>query len=452
MKKFVSLVLALILCASLSVPAWAAEFTDVPAEHAFHDAILDCSEKGIVGGYDDRTFRPANTVTKSNFAVMLSRAFYSETIAKYDDDYNRVTYGPFAGNYLALYYAGAFDDASFYEDFVMLRLDFMNTGINRYDMAQLVANIMKNSGFTADASQKSAAQVQIADYSAIPDQYKDAVATVYALGIIGGYSNGAFRGDGIMNRGQAAVAIYRLAQSVSEGSGILPEASVNAPESPAGPVSSENAPNAEMPTGRTLSNGKAITKANVTEILDQLKAKYPTGTDFAKGYAGLNSDRNPYSNCIAQIVNTYRTSNNLRCSTRTGCGGWAAFVEDSIFGQNATFRKTTFDKVRPGDLVIQMNSKGLLTHVSVVQSEAVINPYAIHYGKGAKTPVSNDELDYYVTWRHTTTDAGTDREGVYHLSWDNVYEWTIDKRNPVVMFGDSSSMGILYDYYTAYPD
>ena len=73
MKKFVSLVLALILCTGLSVPAWAADFTDVPAEHAFHDAILDCSEKGIVGGYGNGTFGPNDPITREQLAVMLWR-------------------------------------------------------------------------------------------------------------------------------------------------------------------------------------------------------------------------------------------------------------------------------------------------------------------------------------------------------------------------------------------
>lgn len=159
MKKLVSLFLALVLSLGLCVPALAADFSDVPPDHPFYSAVMDCAVKGIVGGYNDGTFRPTNTVTKSNFAVMLSRAFYAGDIAKYNDDaYNRDIYGPFAGNYLAAYYNGAFEGASFYSDFVMLRLDTMSTEINRYDMAQLLANIMKNKGFTVSDSEKTDAQ------------------------------------------------------------------------------------------------------------------------------------------------------------------------------------------------------------------------------------------------------------------------------------------------------
>lgn len=429
MKKLASLFLALTLSLGLCVPALAAEFTDIPADHAFYDAIMDCAGKGIVGGYDDGTFRPANTVTKSNFAIMLSRAFYANNIARHNDSYNLEVYGPFAGNYLAAYYNGAFEGASFYSDFVMLRLDVMGTEINRCDMAQLMANIMKNKGFTVSDREKTDAQARIADYSAIPDQYKDAVAAVYALGIIGGFSDGTFGGEVTMNRGQAAVVIYRLAQYVGDESGAGPETSVdtdpaNVPEDPAGPGSGETAPNTPAdpgeskpetpvtPTGRTLTNGKAITEDNVTEILKQLEAKYPSGTNFEKGYGGLGSGRNPYSNCIAKVTNQYWRAENhsQHTSTSAGCGGWAAFVADEIFGQtNVTWRKTTLANIRPGDLMIQLDNDGYLEHVQICAG--------------------------YV-------DGFTTAQKIYAASGSSkVIDWC-----------NCVTIGVNYDIYTAYPD
>lgn len=457
MKKLISMVLTLMFCAGLAAPTMAADFSDVPAGHPFYDAIQNAAEKGVVSGYNDGTFRPASTVTKSNFAVMLSRAFYAGGIAKYNDDYNLFTYGPFAGNYLVLHYKGVFDGSSFKDDFSMINLGVMNTGINRYDMAQLIANIMKDKGLTADASQKSAAQSKIADYSAIPNQYKDAVTSVYALGIIGGFSDGSFGGSKTMNRGQAAAVICRLAQhvpaagsSTESGSGTDSNTGSDTVSGAGGSTGSSGSTQTAAPG--MLTNGKPITVDNVVEILEQLKRQYPDGTDFAKGYPGLGSGRNGHKSCIRKITDQFFSDHNLRTSTVYGCGGWAAFVADSIFGQDAAFRKTTFDKVRPGDLVILMNLNGQLMHVAVVQSEAEINPYAgIYPGRDHVLP-PDDEFDYYVTWRRTTTDAGTDKEGVYHISWDNLYQWTVDSRTPSVMFGDSSNMKILYDYYTAYPD
>lgn len=436
MKKLVSFSLALVLSLGLCVPALAADFSDVPPDHAFYDAIMDCAVKGIVGGYSDGTFRPANTVTKSNFAVMLSRAFYAGDIAKYNDDaYNRDIYGPFAGNYLAAYYNGAFEGASFYEDFVMLRLDTMSTEINRYDMAQLMANIMKNKGFTVSDSEKTAAQARIADYSAIPEQYKDAVAAVYALGIIGGYSDGTFGGEVTMNRGQAAVVIYRLAQYVGDGSGAGPETSVaidpaTGQEDPAGLGSSETAPGTPTdpgqskpettvtPADRTLRNGKAIAEANVTEVLNQLKEKYPRKTDFSKGYNGLDySGKAGWYNCIKQVVDTYRDAEGYRCSTEAGCGGWAAFVADEIFGQTGvTWKKTNIANARPGDLMIKLDANGYLTHVEIYVSES--------------TDGFPKTKEVYVT------SAATSSNGLYRINWVN----------------DTGPSTRTIDVWTAYPD
>lgn len=445
MKRVFTLVLTLALAAALAAPALAAEFTDVPASHTFHDAIAACSASGIVGGYSDGTFRPTNTLSKNHFCAMLARAFFPETIVKYDTDQYRA-YGSFAPTSYALAHHSVLDGTSFHWYFTDSSV--MTGGINRYDMAQLLSNILKSKGVSVSDAEKTAAASKISDYSSIPADYRDAVASAAAKGLIGGYSDGNFHGDRTMNRGQAAVVIYRL------------QALVPAQSAPA--QTPDPAP-AQTPAAGTLTNGKPITVANVLEILDQLKAQYPTGTDFAKGYNGLGSGRNPAKNCIRQIVNQYESSDNGwtasgernrtkggKTSTAMGCGGWAAFVEDSIFGQNATFRKTTLDQIRPGDLVIEKDSEGYLTHVAVVQSEIFPDPnHTIHYGEGHNEPVPDEERDHYVTRCYNSTDAGADRTGHYSLFWDGLHSWTIDDRNPSVIFGGSD---INFDYYTAYPD
>ena len=181
MKKFLSLLLALALCAGLSVPALAAEFSDVPGSHVFHDAIQDCAAKGITSGYSDGTFRPGNSVTRAQFCVMLSRAFYPEAVTKNSTEANKAL-GWFVPNTEALAQAGALKDTSFaskYRD-----AGTMNQPITRYDMARLMTNIMAKKGFTATSAQKTEAQKKIADHKSIPTQYQDAVENVFALGII----------------------------------------------------------------------------------------------------------------------------------------------------------------------------------------------------------------------------------------------------------------------------
>ena len=367
MKRILSLVLALILCTSLAVPALAADFSDVPPSHNFYPAVADCSSKGIVGGYPDGTFRPSATVTRSNFCVMLSRAFYPSDITRYTNDFT-TSFGSFYPNYLALKNNFIWNNVSFDTDDIYTS-DFaasMNLGISRYDMAQLMTNIMNARGFAAGEAEKNAAASKITDYSSIPGQYREAVANVYALGVIGGYSDGSFNGGGIMNRGQAAAVIYRMTQAVPVEAPAPETPADPEPETPSTPTTPEMP---STPAAGTLTNGKPITEANVTEILNQLKSQHPAGTSFVNGYAGLNSGRNPNANCIRQITNQYWCSppdTDKRVSTTIGCGGWAAFVADEIFGQTGvTWKKTTTSNLRPGDLMIRIDNNGYLEHVSI---------------------------------------------------------------------------------------
>lgn len=288
-------------------------FSDVPTTHTFYKGIMYCAGKGIVNGYADGTFQPAKTVAKSHFCAMLARGFYADQIAKYDKDQYKNAYGTFAPTNMTLAYNGTLNNTSFRWNYD--NASVMSTGINRYDMAQLMTNIMQAKGFAASTSQKNAIQAKITDYKNIPSQYQNAVKNVYALGIISGYSDGRFVGTNIMNRGQAAIVIQRMAQyapvtgdkdndQFDDGTAVNPEPKPETPApKPVEPTPKPETP--ETPAGRTLANGKAITEANVTEILNQLQARYPRRTDFSKGYAGLGSGRASAKNCIAQITNRY---------------------------------------------------------------------------------------------------------------------------------------------------
>ena len=407
MKRILSLVLALILCTSLAVPALAADFSDVPPSHNFYPAVADCSSKGIVGGYPDGTFRPSATVTRSNFCVMLSRAFYPSDITRYTNDFT-TSFGSFYPNYLALKNNFIWNNVSFDTDDIYDSgfAASMNLGISRYDMAQLMTNIMNARGFAAGEAEKNAAASKITDYSSIPGQYRDAVANVYALGVIGGYSDGSFNGGGIMNRGQAAAVIYRMTQAVPVEAPAPETPAVPAPETPEAPAPETPSTSA----AGTLTNGKPITVENVTELMNELRAQYPSKTDTGR-YSGPTA--------IRQITTTYTFNAGGLVSTSIGCGGWAARVFDYIFGQDVTFRHVSYDEARIGDLLIKVDSQGRLMHVAIVSARMTVN--------GRPNQVCTTDANY----------GG----GV------NVMTWDLGRADPI-KYGDPWS----YDIYTVYPD
>lgn len=221
-----------------------------------------------------------------------------------------------------------------------------------------------------------------------------------------------------MNRGQAAVVIYRLQTYVP--------AQTPDPATTPDPVTTPDpAPAktpADVPAG-FLTSGKPITEENVTEILNQLQERYPRKTDFRKGYGGLGSGRSPWDNCIQQITDQYWRAENhsQHTSSFAGCGGWAAFVADELFGQtNVTWKKTTIENARPGDLLIDLDSAGYLKHVHICTGEIDGIPKAIAVN---------------------STDAGADSSGVYHISWGEYSFGALDDPNRIYV-----------DVYTAYPD
>ena len=217
-----------------------------------------------------------------------------------------------------------------------------------------------------------------------------------------------------LRRGQAAVVIYRMTQAVPVEAPAPETPADPEPETPSTPTTPETP---STPAAGTLTNGKPITEANVTEILNQLKSQHPAGTSFVNGYAGLNSGRNPNANCIRQITNQYWCSppdTDKRVSTTIGCGGWAAFVADEIFGQTGvTWKKTTTSNLRPGDLMIRIDNNGYLEHVSICVGpvdgyETNVRVYVASASNGgngygidwprAVTNFSNGSIDCYTAY------------------------------------------------------
>ena len=230
---------------------------------------------------------------------------------------------------------------------------------------------------------------------------------MYALGVIGGYSDGSFNGGGIMNRGQAAAVIYRMTQAVPVEAPAPETPAVPAPETPEAPAPETPSTSA----AGTLTNGKPITVENVTELMNELRAQYPSKTD-AGTYSG-----GPMT--IRKITNKYSIDTGGIVSTSYACGGWAARVFDYIFDKNVTFRQVSYDEARVGDLLIEVDSQGYLAHVAIVSDRKTFNniPNVIF-----------------------TTDANMGG-GV------NVMLWDAASPDP-----DKYGFDWSYDIYTVYPD
>lgn len=392
-KRILSLALALALSLGLAVPAFAAStFSDVPSSFWAYNEVKEAVNKGITNGYADGTFKPGNSVTNAHFSAFLARAFYSD---EYDDTGANPWYKPYTdtlsshnilnGTTVGSNFSGA-----------------INQPINRYDMAQMMYNVLKDKGTTLPTNaEMTAATKKIGDWSNIPLDYRTAVVTCYVLGALNGQNNGTFGGQNLMNRAQGCVVVYRLTNIIGDTAGTTP----STPDQP------------QPSDEHVLTNGKAITEENVLEIIAQIKKDYPDGTLYQPVGSNYYSDAIP----------------SLAAAAQDGCNGWAAMASDFIFGHysnNRAREQEDHTKIRPGDIIVIYGSN---TNNPYDPSHVTIATSAIKPGVGP----GNGTFD--------ATDASA---GVNKVGW--VYaEYTMDFGNNEYY---AEQDGCYWVVYTRYPD
>ena len=80
-KKLLALSLALIMMVAFSVNGFSATFVDVPDNSPYKEAISSMVSLGLLVGYEDGSFRPNDTITRAEFAAVITRTLGMESIA-----------------------------------------------------------------------------------------------------------------------------------------------------------------------------------------------------------------------------------------------------------------------------------------------------------------------------------------------------------------------------------
>lgn len=381
-------------------------FSDVPTTHWAFNEIEQAVDKGITNGYADGTFKPANSVTKNQFAVMLSRAFFPEDVAANQEiDDGQPWYW---ANLKALNDRGLLEGTNLTDpDNWASRGGY---SINRYEMAVLMYNILGEFGKSANAADMTAAQSKMSDWRFISPDYQDAVAACYALGVLSGYSDGTFSGEKPMNRAQGCVVIGRLEAFIEDGTTSTP---TTEPENPGETTEPENPGTTENPgtstgtTTGTLSNGKAITEENVLELLDEIREEFPKGTIY------MEHGKYYESRAIPSLVGVLQA----------GCNGWASMCSDMIFGKgNANPARELADhsEIRPGDIICiyDKNTDDLEHAVLATSTLQPCDPYNCIPG-GQCVTITESNSSHKVAWNDTTyhvfsmCEASADENGCY---------------------------------------
>ena len=77
-RRAQSLLLAGVLALSLSVPALAAEYTDLPESHWAYEDMMQAAGLGIIQGVGDGRIAPGDTTSWGPVLAMPTRAFAPE--------------------------------------------------------------------------------------------------------------------------------------------------------------------------------------------------------------------------------------------------------------------------------------------------------------------------------------------------------------------------------------
>ena len=210
-KRIFGLVLAIVLCLEISVPAAATgpTFRDVPAdfwayaqiERAFADGAINGTSHDVQTG--ERRFSPGGTVTMAQFVTILCRKFFPEQLKA------SAATGP--------WYAQAQDVAlkNHLYTYTSAGTKGMGKAINRMDMAGVLYATLAAIGCKPTDAETQGVDAQIADYNRIENPTP--VVGVVALGIINGVDEqGTFAGERYMSRAQAAAVYCRLVDATAE--------------------------------------------------------------------------------------------------------------------------------------------------------------------------------------------------------------------------------------------
>lgn len=201
-KKFYTVAVASLAATAVAVvPASAAgSFTDVAENNAHFDAIVALHKAGIINGYPDGTFKPAQDVTRGQAAKMIVGALELDTTNVANPNFTDL---PVSHHYYSSIAALVALDAIEKKE---KNLVAPNETITRGEMAYMLAQALKLKAEGTNPFEDASADSDYASY----------VTALYENGIANGVSETKFGVDESITRGQLATFIFNVMDKFTE--------------------------------------------------------------------------------------------------------------------------------------------------------------------------------------------------------------------------------------------
>ncbi len=199
MKKLVFLTIGIMLIVSTLTVCLAREFPDVEANHWAYKYIDELSNKGIINGYDDGTYKPNGTVKRSEFVKLIITSVLPRGI---NEDELMSNFEHWAAKYV--WFAeqrGVLDEGEYNKSNI-------DEPITRLEMVRLIS---KADIYIRETTSNLAMPEQdFLDILEISDEDYGFLCHAVNNGLIKGYEDYTFKPEKTMTRAEAATMIWRF--------------------------------------------------------------------------------------------------------------------------------------------------------------------------------------------------------------------------------------------------
>lgn len=196
-KLITTITLSAILLAPASI--FAKTFTDVNQNDWFYSTVTELTNKGIISGYEDNTFKLQKAVTYAEFLTLLNNSI-GEKQAPANDN-----------SLFSQWYKSTFTYLQ--NKGVITTIQNPNQEISRNEMAKYLSIALQK---LKNQKPNTTAPTNIKDFGTIPAEYKDFVASVVNAGLIKGDEHQNFNGSKSLTRAETAVIIKGLGGGTQE--------------------------------------------------------------------------------------------------------------------------------------------------------------------------------------------------------------------------------------------
>lgn len=194
-----TILLSLLLGTTLLTPqiASAKTFTDVKQSDWHYSVVNELSNKGIINGYEDNTFKPQKSVTYAEFLTLLNNSIGTKQAPDYKNPKE--------------WYKPTFDYLK--NKGVITNIANPNQTISRNEMAKYLSLGLEK---LKNQKPNTTVPATIKDFNSIPAEYKDYVASTVNAGLIKGDEHQNFNGSKSLTRAETAVIIKGLGGGTQE--------------------------------------------------------------------------------------------------------------------------------------------------------------------------------------------------------------------------------------------